>query len=133
MLISNEVGHVHQLRPYFNWGGLGEVSNNVFSLYVTTSFGNPSRIAEQGNYQSARDSIINRGISFYRTKMCSIVWCRFGNYTFIFRKLQTTPTFIQICLRHFGNRASRSMHNGVVARVGGLPAEAIQQSTNSIL
>lgn len=61
---SHEVGHVHQLRPYFNWGGLGEVSNNVFSLYVTTSFGNKSRIAEQGNYQKARDSIINRRISY---------------------------------------------------------------------
>lgn len=61
---SHEVGHVHQLRPYFNWGGLGEVSNNVFSLYVTTSFGNKSRISEQKNYQKSRDSIIDRKISY---------------------------------------------------------------------
>lgn len=61
---SHEVGHVHQLRPYLNWGGLGEVSNNIFSLYGTTSFGNKSRISEQKNYQKARDSIIARKICY---------------------------------------------------------------------
>jgi hypothetical protein len=61
---SHEVGHVHQLRPQFNWGGLGEVSNNVFSLYVTTSFGNKSRISEQGNYDKAKTSIIDQKISY---------------------------------------------------------------------
>ena len=61
---SHEVGHVHQLRPLFNWGGLGEVSNNVFSLYVTTSFGNKSRVSEQKNYEKARESIIEKKISY---------------------------------------------------------------------
>ena len=65
---SHEVGHVHQVRPYFNWGGLGEVSNNIFSLYVTTSFGNKSRISEQKNYQKARDSIIARKICYLQDK-----------------------------------------------------------------
>lgn len=61
---SHEVGHVHQLRPYLNWGGLGEVSNNIFSLYVTTSYGNKSRLSEQGNYKKSRESIINGKISY---------------------------------------------------------------------
>ncbi|SHJ72033.1 Peptidase M60, enhancin and enhancin-like [Arenibacter nanhaiticus] len=61
---SHEVGHVHQLRPYFNWGGLGEVSNNIFSLYVTTSYGNKSRIANQENYKKSRESIIDGKISY---------------------------------------------------------------------
>jgi hypothetical protein len=65
---SHEVGHVHQLRPYFNWGGLGEVSNNLFSLYNTTSFGNRSRISEQKNYESARKEIIEKGISYLQDK-----------------------------------------------------------------
>lgn len=65
---SHEVGHVHQVRPAFNWGGLGEVSNNVFSLYGTTSFGNKSRISEQKNYQKARDSIIARKICYLQDK-----------------------------------------------------------------
>ncbi|RPE09004.1 hypothetical protein EGT74_18510 [Chitinophaga lutea] len=65
---SHEVGHVHQVRPFFNWGGLGEVSNNIFSLYVTTSFGNKSRISEQKNYQKSRDSIINRKICYLQDK-----------------------------------------------------------------
>ncbi|MCH5598594.1 M60 family metallopeptidase [Niabella ginsengisoli] len=65
---SHEVGHVHQLRPYLNWGGLGEVSNNIFSLYGTTSFGNKSRASEQKNYQKARDSIIARKICYLQDK-----------------------------------------------------------------
>ncbi|MBO9620623.1 MAG: M60 family metallopeptidase [Niabella sp.] len=65
---SHEVGHVHQLRPYFNWGGLGEVSNNVFSLFGTTTFGTKSRLAEQKNYQKARDSIIARKICYLQDR-----------------------------------------------------------------
>ncbi|WP_160069926.1 M60 family metallopeptidase [Sphingobacterium bovisgrunnientis] len=61
---SHEVGHVHQTRPMFNWGGLGEVSNNLFSLYVTRSFGNKTRISEQNNYDKARKDIIEKGISY---------------------------------------------------------------------
>ncbi len=65
---SHEVGHVHQTRPHFNWGGLGEVSNNLFSLYNTTSFGNRSRISEQNNYESARKEIIEKRISYLQDK-----------------------------------------------------------------
>ncbi|GAO42533.1 M60 family metallopeptidase [Flavihumibacter petaseus] len=65
---SHEVGHVHQVRPALNWGGLGEVSNNIFSLYVTTSFGNRSRVSEQKNYQKSKDSIIARRICYLQDK-----------------------------------------------------------------
>jgi len=65
---SHEVGHVHQLWPQFNWGGLGEVSNNVFSLYCTTKFGNESRLSEQKVYQRVQDSIIKRHISYLQDK-----------------------------------------------------------------
>ncbi len=61
---SHEVGHVHQLRPYLNWGGLGEVSNNIFSLYATTYWKNKSRVSEQKNYDLARKSIIDGEISY---------------------------------------------------------------------
>lgn len=61
---SHEVGHVHQTRPMFNWGGLGEVSNNLFSMYVCRSFGNKSRLAQQKNYEKARKNIIEKRISY---------------------------------------------------------------------
>lgn len=61
---SHEVGHVHQTRPMFNWGGLGEVSNNLFALYVMRSFGNDSRIKAQDNFVTARKNIIERKISY---------------------------------------------------------------------
>ncbi len=35
---AHEVGHTNQLRDGFNWTGMGEVSNNLFSLYVQWTF-----------------------------------------------------------------------------------------------
>jgi hypothetical protein len=46
---AHEVGHVNQTRPGFRWGGMGEVSNNVYSMYVQYSFGNSSRLAVEGD------------------------------------------------------------------------------------
>ncbi len=63
---SHEVGHVHQLRKYLSWGGLGETSNNIVSMYVTRSFGVKSRLTPY--YQPARDSIIGRNISYLQDK-----------------------------------------------------------------
>jgi len=54
----HEVGHVLQMRPQMTWGGLTEVSNNIFSLYTGMKMGNRSRIQRQKNYASARKSII---------------------------------------------------------------------------
>ena len=55
---SHEVGHVLQMRPQITWGGLTEVSTNIFSLYTLGKMGNPSRIKRQNNYASARKAII---------------------------------------------------------------------------
>ena len=44
---AHEVGHVNQTRPGFRWGGMGEVSNNVYSMYVQHAFGNRSRLADE--------------------------------------------------------------------------------------
>lgn len=61
---SHEVGHVLQLRPQLTWGGMTEVSNNIYSLYTSAAMGNESRIARQKNYDKARASIIGKGISY---------------------------------------------------------------------
>lgn len=44
---AHEVGHLNQLHPGFCWGGMGEVSNNVYAMYVQSAFGNRSRLAEE--------------------------------------------------------------------------------------
>lgn len=61
---SHEVGHVLQMRPQMTWGGLTEVSNNIFSLYTSAAMGNKSRIKAQDNYVKARASIIGKNISY---------------------------------------------------------------------
>ena len=54
----HEVGHVLQMRPQITWGGMTEVSNNIFTLYTTTKMGNMSRLKRQKNYAKARAKII---------------------------------------------------------------------------
>ncbi len=61
---NHEVGHAHQLRPFFNWGGLGEVSNNVFSLYGTMAMGNSSLLSQNKTYAKAKKQILDTGISY---------------------------------------------------------------------
>jgi len=54
----HEVGHALQMRPQMTWGGMTEVSNNIFSMYTVIAMGNKSRLAAQKNYASARKNII---------------------------------------------------------------------------
>jgi len=54
----HEAGHVLQLRPQITWGGLTEVSCNIFSMYTRGKMGNESRLAGQKNYAKARRKII---------------------------------------------------------------------------
>ncbi|MBR8535157.1 M60 family metallopeptidase [Carboxylicivirga sediminis] len=61
---AHEVGHVNQTRQGFRWKNmanesvLGEVSNNVYSLYVQAAFGNTSRLETQGKYMPAYNSFM---------------------------------------------------------------------------
>ncbi|WP_352421384.1 M60 family metallopeptidase [Proteiniphilum sp.] len=61
---SHELGHVLQMRPQLTWGGMTEVSNNILTLYSTTTLGNRSRLSEQGIYAKARETILDKGISY---------------------------------------------------------------------
>lgn len=44
---AHEVGHMHQTRPGLKWIGLTEVTNNIHSMYVQTTFGNRSRLISE--------------------------------------------------------------------------------------
>lgn len=55
---AHELGHVHQTRPGLKWRGLTEVTNNIMSQYIVTSFGFNSRLQEEGTYTVAVDSIV---------------------------------------------------------------------------
>lgn len=63
---SHEVGHVHQLQPYFNWGGMGETSNNLVTMYVIRSFGIVSRLTPY--YQKARAFSIGKNKSYLQNE-----------------------------------------------------------------
>jgi hypothetical protein len=55
---SHETGHVLQMMPQITWGGMTEVSCNLFSMYTVGKMGNESRLKAQKNYASARKHII---------------------------------------------------------------------------
>ncbi len=56
------------MSPQMTWGGMTEVSNNIFTMYTTTGMGNESRLEHQKNYASARKNIIEAGVSFLAAK-----------------------------------------------------------------
>jgi hypothetical protein len=108
---AHEIGHVNQTRPGLKWQGMAEVTNNIFSLYVQTEFGNPSRIMSEpiegyGNrYNKALKTIVEKGVAF---SMADDVFCQLtpfwqlklyihdvlGNHDFykdIFEKIRITP------------------------------------------
>lgn len=53
---AHEVGHIHQTRPGLKWHGMTEVTNNIYSLFVQTQFGNVSRLQSENIYQPAMNS-----------------------------------------------------------------------------
>ncbi len=59
---AHEVGHVNQTAG-FKWHGMTEVSNNVYSMYIQTEFGNRSRLLE-GAYTKAFAQIVDAKISY---------------------------------------------------------------------
>ncbi len=64
---AHETGHIHQTRPGLMWIGMAEVTVNIYSLHVQTSFGNPSRLQAEyvpgyeNQYEKAFNEIIAAG------------------------------------------------------------------------
>lgn len=44
---AHEIGHINQIRPGAKWHGMTEVTNNIYALYVQTSFGHTSRLQHE--------------------------------------------------------------------------------------
>lgn len=63
--MAHEVGHCSQSNPGMRWGGMGEVGNNLFSMYVKTQlFGyEKSNMLVEGYYERARALIIEPDIA----------------------------------------------------------------------
>jgi len=65
---AHELGHIHQTRPGLKWVGTTEVTNNIHSQYIQTSWGNKSRLMTedlgggQNRYQKAKIEIIDAKI-----------------------------------------------------------------------
>lgn len=57
---AHEIGHIHQTRPGLKWLGMTEVTNNIHSLYVQTSFGAQSRLITDGYYAAAKNEIVGK-------------------------------------------------------------------------
>ncbi len=58
---AHELGHSLQTRPGFKWIGMTEVTNNLLSMYIQTSWKNRSRLLET-NYQNAHNSLLKKNV-----------------------------------------------------------------------
>ena len=60
---AHEVGHSNQTRPGLRWIGMTEVTNNIHSLFVQTSWGNTSRLITDGTYTKALNELANKNLA----------------------------------------------------------------------
>lgn len=66
---AHEIGHVNQTRPGMKWLGTTEVTNNIHSQYVQTTFGNASRLQSESTppylnrYEKAMTEFFPTGIA----------------------------------------------------------------------
>jgi hypothetical protein len=96
---AHETGHNNQTRPGLMWIGMAEVTVNIYSLHVQTSFGNPSRLQTEyvpgfGNrYDKAFAQIIDAGIAHntHDDVFCKLV--PFWQLQLYFAKLKGKPDF----------------------------------------
>lgn len=78
---AHELGHIHQTRPGFKWHGTTEVTTNVHSLFIQTSWGNASRIQTEdmgefrNRYEKAYYNSFIKGITHPEEKdvFCKLV------------------------------------------------------------
>ncbi|MGL5787991.1 MAG: M60 family metallopeptidase [Bacteroidales bacterium] len=61
--VHHEIGHVMQMRPQLTWGGMTEVSNNLFSMFASMQLGAPSRLSNRDIYTKAFGQIPDSGNS----------------------------------------------------------------------
>lgn len=102
---SHETGHVHQLQPYFNWGGLCEVSNNVFTMYVLKSLGVKSRLIEGNYYDAARKKVIEKKESYLKVGGSFEPLVPFWQLQLYFEKAGKNPDFYPDLFEAFRKQA----------------------------
>lgn len=51
--VNHEIGHVMQMNPQLTWGGMTEVSNNLFTMYVYTNVNKESNLSKTNTYEKA--------------------------------------------------------------------------------
>jgi len=68
----HEVGHVLQMRPQMTWGGMTEVSNNIFTLYhpdrglsLAARYEEPSRMIKPGSISTIPRPTLGAGGPIY--------------------------------------------------------------------
>ena len=103
---SHETGHVHQLRPYFSWAGLCEVSNNVYAIYVSKSLGIKSRLLEGNSYNEARKKVIEKKESYLKVGGNFEMLVPFWQLQLYFEKTGKYPDFYPDLFEAFRKQAN---------------------------
>lgn len=71
---AHEVGHCNQTRPGLKWAGMTEVTNNIMSLHVQTSFGQSCKLLVDGCKPKVENgSILGEYASIYEGARALIV------------------------------------------------------------
>lgn len=71
---AHEVGHCNQTRPGLKWSGMTEVTNNIMSLFIQTSFGSPCKLLVDGcTLKDENDQTLGTFVNIYQGATALIV------------------------------------------------------------
>ena len=71
---AHEVGHCNQTRPGLKWSGQTEVTNNIMSLFIQTSFGRPCKLLVDGcTLKDENDQTLGTYVNIYQGATSLIV------------------------------------------------------------
>ncbi len=110
---AHEAGHIFQTEG-LNWVGMGEVSNNIMSMYVQTALGNEARLLEvsggKNDYQRGADSIAAEARHATLTVFVKLV--PFWQLELYFGKAQHKPDFYKDVYEKMRTTVTSGMSQG---------------------
>lgn len=116
--LSHEWGHQHQMHPYFCWGGMGEVTNNMNSYYNIMKMGYHSS-EKINNWVAARRHFVDADYTDIETATSGQRGSRYsGKRHLAYEKRSTQPNE---ALRAF----CETMKDSIVADYSKTPGKAL--------
>ena len=114
--LAHEVGHVNQIRPGLAWTNMGEVTVNIYSMYVQRSWGLSSSLGMSPNesaYQRGFANVLNKGVPHVQANDVFVMLIPFWQlYLYLHEVLGKTHFWQDLNYSYMANHPTETTDNG---------------------